>query len=77
MNNTKIIVEVDTGASDTLIKSVIKELHECHPGIVRMKNIARSYLLWPYIDSDIESVVRECTTCHHKIKSPSEAPLHP
>ena len=29
------------------------------------------------LDSDIESVVKECTTCHYKLKSPSEAPLHP
>ena len=61
----------------SLRKSVLKELHECHPGIVRSKNLARSYLWWPYLDSDIESVVKECTTCQHKLKSPSEAPLHP
>ena len=42
-----------------------------------MKNLARSNLWWPYLDSDIESVVKECTTCQHKLKSPSEAPLHP
>ena len=41
-----------------------------------MKYRARSYLWWAYLDSDIESVVKECTTCQHKLKSPSEAPLH-
>ena len=54
----------------SLRKSVLKELHECHPGVVRMKNLARNYLWWPYLDSDIESVVKECTTCQHKLKSP-------
>ena len=42
-----------------------------------MKNLARSYLCWPYLDYDIESFVKKCTTCQHKLKSPSEAPIHP
>ena len=46
----------------SLRKSVPKELHKCHPGIPRIKNLARSYFWWPYLDSDIESVVKECTT---------------
>ena len=41
------------------------------------EDLARSYLWWPYLDSEIESVVKECTTCQHTLKSPSEAPLHP
>ena len=41
-----------------------------------MNNLARSYLWWPYLDYGIESVVKEGTTCQHKLKSPSEAPIH-
>ena len=61
----------------SLRKSILNELHECNPGIIRMKNFARNYLCLPYLDSDIESVVNGYATCQHKLKSPSEAPLHP
>ena len=29
---------------------VLKELHETHPGICRMKALARSYVWWPQLD---------------------------
>ena len=41
-----------------------------------MKNLARSYLWWPLLDMDIESMVKECTACQRKQQSPSVAPLH-
>ena len=42
---------------------ILKQIHETHPGICRMKNIARSYYWWPKIDKDIEAKVKECQTC--------------
>ena len=39
---------------------VLEELHVCHPGMTRMKAIARSIVWWPGIDQDIESKVRGC-----------------
>ena len=38
----------------------ITELHENHPGIVRMKALARSYVWWIGIDIEIENTVKSC-----------------
>ena len=56
---------------------ILQELHLSHPGIVRMKELARSYVWWPRIDQDIEKTVRECNGCQLQQKQPSSAPLHP
>jgi hypothetical protein len=37
---------------------ILNELHRAHPGIVRMKSIARSYVYCPNIDQEIESFVK-------------------
>ena len=39
------------------------ELHDSRPGIVSMKAIARSHVLWPGIDNDLESRIHACTMC--------------
>lgn len=41
----------------------VKQSHRGHPGIVRMKAIARSYIYWPQIDKDIEDYVKRCSPC--------------
>ena len=61
----------------TARESVVKLLHEAHPGIVRMKNLARGYVWWPEIDKDLEDKVKSCKTCQTNRKSPPVAPLHP
>jgi transposase InsO family protein len=50
---------------------ILQELHSNHPGIVRMKALARMHVWWPAIDKDIEKVVRICKICQElQPKSP-------
>ena len=58
-------------------KSVLEELHRAHPGVTKMKGLARSYVWWPRMDLEIEALVKECTQCQESRPSPSAAPLHP
>jgi len=56
---------------------MITELHMGHPGIAKMKNLARRYVWWPNMDSALEECVKGCITCQTSQKLPSQAPLHP
>ena len=58
-------------------KAVHELLHECHPGIVKMKSIARRVCWWPKIDSDIESFVQNCGNCQSQVSLPSLSTVHP
>ncbi|XP_011688809.1 PREDICTED: uncharacterized protein K02A2.6-like [Wasmannia auropunctata] len=57
--------------------SVLRELHASHFGIVKIKMIARSYVWWPNIDSEIENMVAACTVCVRERKTPASVPLTP
>lgn len=58
-------------------KQVLDELHGAHPGVVRMKAMARSHVWWPKVDSAIEETVRSCQQCMTTRTAPPAAPLHP
>ena len=58
-------------------KQVLQELHETHPGISRMKSLARCYIWWPKMDADIEDLVHGCNSCQETRPAPPTAPLHP
>ncbi|XGW34117.1 hypothetical protein V3C99_018143 [Haemonchus contortus] len=59
----------------TLQAQVLKVLHVGHPGIVRMKKLARSYVYWPNLDKDCEEIVRHCSRCQEYAKKPIKGPL--
>lgn len=42
-----------------------------------MKSLARSYVWWPKLDSDLEHKVKQCNNCQTRQKLPPVAPLHP
>jgi transposase InsO family protein len=56
---------------------IIEELHITHPGIVKMKALARSYVWWPGLDKILECPVKSCPTCQEFQHSPPAAPIHP
>ena len=58
-------------------QQLLDELHVAHPGIARMKNLARSYFWWPGLDSDIEQKAKQCDQCQINQKKSPIAPMHP
>ena len=58
-------------------ESVLTELHCGHPGVSRMKSLARGLVWWPGMDMSIEKSVKLCSSCQQSQPSPPQAPLHP
>ena len=58
-----------------LRQHMLNELHECHPGMNRMKALARSFVWWPGLDHDIEDLVRACNACVNLQSAPKSVPL--
>ncbi|XP_011684290.1 PREDICTED: uncharacterized protein K02A2.6-like [Wasmannia auropunctata] len=54
---------------------VLQELHHGHPGLVRMKLLARSKVYWPTINDDIERTVKTCDNCAKVTRSPVKCTL--
>ena len=44
-------------------EEVLNILHGTHPGIVKMKSLARSYVWWRIMDAKLEEKVKSCATC--------------
>jgi transposase InsO family protein len=54
---------------------ILKQLHTAHPGMTRMKALARCYVYWPGIDTDIVRLVRSCGQCQSAAKMPVKTDL--
>ena len=57
--------------------TILAELHDAHPGMARMKALARQWLWWPHIDQAVEDVVKQCEECQQDRPDPPPVPLHP
>ena len=60
-----------------LQQRVLSELHIDHPGISKMKSLARSYVWWPNLNQDIECLVKSCSPCLSVQPAPPKSPLNP
>ena len=58
-------------------QQILAELHQGHPGVNRMKGLARMYFWWPGLTKDIEKLVKECAKCQENQSNPAVAPLEP
>ena len=56
---------------------MLKLLHSCHSGVVKMKALARSYIWWPGIDAQIEQVTKQCFQCEQNSREPTRVPITP
>ena len=56
---------------------MLKELHGGHPGASRMKALARMFVWWLGMDTDIDRIVQTCDECQQAKPMPPQAPLHP
>jgi hypothetical protein len=55
--------------------AVLRMLHDQHPGITRMKLLARSYVWWPGLEKDIEEQVTTCIICQSTRNAAPNVPL--
>ena len=60
-----------------LREKVFEELHIIHPGFQRMKLLAKSHVWWPYIDQDIQEMVKGCCASQEVKQTLPVALLHP
>ena len=49
---------------------ILQDIHEGHLGVVKTKSIARSYVWWPKIDNEIETLTKQCQGCQQTLKNP-------
>ena len=56
--------------------NILQRLHEGHQGITKTKALASTCVWWPYISSQIETMVNKCATCAVHRPERSE-PLRP
>ena len=53
---------------------VLKELHDGHMGVIKMKALARSYVWWPNINVQLVELAKACSGCQQNQNMPTKAP---
>ena len=60
----------------SLQKKILHELHLGHFGMIKMKHLARGYVWWHKIDSDIEKLAQNCYECNSHRNNPPQVTNH-
>ena len=58
-------------------KDILRQLHKGHPGIEKMRLLARQSVYWPNINRQIDESVRLCTQCQERMPEQRREPLLP
>ncbi|XP_054259759.1 uncharacterized protein K02A2.6-like [Macrosteles quadrilineatus] len=77
VDNNCVIWGARVVVPEKLRNAVIRLLHDQHPGINRMKMLARSYVWWPGLDKCIEDTVSACHVCQCTRNAVAKVPLQP
>ena len=56
--------------------AILKELHLGHQGASKMKGMARGYVWWPNIETDIEEHGKACDVCARSAPDPASTAQH-
>ena len=59
------------------LHAVLQELLSAHPGMTKMKALARMYVWWLGLETDLEESVCLCNECQLSQSNPPTAPLNP
>ena len=62
---------------DNLQDRISTELPQGLSGMAKTKSFARTYVWWPYLDSENENLTKSCTLCQASRNKPIVALLHP
>ena len=58
-----------------LRRDILKQLHTPHLGQEKTKLLAKETVYWPGINSDIDNLIKACTTCQRHMPSQAAEPL--
>ena len=61
---------------EVLQRHLLNEPHYTHPGIVKIKLLACSYMWRPNLDQNINDLVKSCKECATQRRLPAVAPLY-
>jgi hypothetical protein len=59
----------------SLRPQILRELHQAHPGIGKMRALARSFVWWPGLDKELETAAKACQRCRENQADPPKAPV--
>ena len=78
--NTSLYLSSITGRSvipKKLRSKLLAQLHVNHPGMSKVKAVARGYFWWPGLDGDIERLAKKCLACQSVKQAPPVSTHHP